>query len=91
MLRAGFGGVVLCAKPGERALWERYCAETDRTRSLIVFDGSSRRKFNFLEHEIARSTAHGALDVLNVVALFKRIAESAREAVEGRRQSLLDG
>lgn len=78
MLRAGFGGLVLCAKPEERALWERYCAETGRMRSLIVFDGSGQRRFNFLEYEIARSSAHGALDVLNVVALFTRIAEAAR-------------
>lgn len=31
MLRAGFSGIVLTAKPDERALWERYCAETGRS------------------------------------------------------------
>lgn len=77
MLRAGFGGLVLCARSGERALWERYCAETGRSRSLIVFDGSGNRRFNFLEYEIARSSARGMLDVSNVVALFVRIAEAA--------------
>ena len=48
MLRGGFGGLVLCAKPDERARWERYCADTGRAASLVVFDGSGRRKFNFL-------------------------------------------
>mgnify|MGYP000894273954 CR=1 FL=1 len=87
LLRSQFGGLVLCAKAEERTLWERYCAETGRTRSLIIFDGSGQRKFNFLEYEIARSTADGALDVLNVVALFKRIAEAARRSKPSKGDS----
>ncbi len=87
MLRGGFGGLVLCAKVEERALWERLCAEAGRTGSLIVFDGSGSRKFNFLEYEIARSTADGALDVLNIVALFKRIAEAARRSKPAKGDS----
>ena len=37
MLRNGFGGLVLTAKPDERMLWERYAAETGRTESVLVF------------------------------------------------------
>ena len=29
-LRAGFGGLVMCAKPEERRLWEQYAKETGR-------------------------------------------------------------
>lgn len=87
MLRAGFGGLVLCAKAEERALWERYCAETGRTRSLIVFDGSGARRFNFLEYEIARSSARGTLDVGNVVALFMRIAEATTRSQPSKGES----
>lgn len=35
-LRQGFGGLVMCAKPEERVLWERYAHETDRSEHLIV-------------------------------------------------------
>ena len=77
MLRAGFGGLVLCAKPGERQLWERYCAETGRSESVIVFDGSGRRKFNFLEYELARSQATGTFEPVNLVQLFMRLSEAA--------------
>ena len=48
-LRSGYGGLVLCAKPGERQLWQRYAQETGRERSLIVFDGDGTRHFNFLD------------------------------------------
>src|SRR5438552_2035229 len=40
-LSAGFGGLVLTAKPDERALWEGYCRETGREQSLIVFSPSN--------------------------------------------------
>jgi NAD(P)-dependent dehydrogenase (short-subunit alcohol dehydrogenase family) len=35
-LRAGFGGLVLCAKPEEADLWRRYAAETGRRKSLVI-------------------------------------------------------
>jgi hypothetical protein len=39
-LRAGMGGLVLCAKPEESILWQRYCYKYGRSASLIRFDGS---------------------------------------------------
>jgi len=53
-LRAGFGGLVLCAKPDEAALWARYCQETGRANSLVVLGGNTSKCFNFLEYELAR-------------------------------------
>lgn len=52
-LKAGMGGLVLCAKPEEVALWRRYCAATGRAAHLIVWDGSTYG-FNFIAYELAR-------------------------------------
>ena len=41
-LAAGFGGLVLCAKPDEPALWRGYAAETGRGSDLVMFGGASR-------------------------------------------------
>lgn len=56
-LKAGFGGLVLCAKPDEADVWRRYAAETGRENSLIVMDGSGKKRFNFLDYELARVDA----------------------------------
>lgn len=71
-LRQGFGGLVLTAKPDERALWERYCRETGR--ELTVFAPDTDTYFNFLEYEYARG-ALGAGLTSNVAELFAAIAE----------------
>lgn len=70
-LRAGFGGLVLCAKPGEADLWRRYCAETGRADSLIVLDGSGARRFNFLDYELARVDSIGSTTPFALEALLK--------------------
>jgi hypothetical protein len=36
-LRAGYGGLVLTVKPDERQLWERYCRDTGKEDSLVIF------------------------------------------------------
>lgn len=85
-LRAGFGGLVLCAKQDEeRERWIAYAKETGRARSLIVFDASGSRRFNFLEYEMARAKGAGAFDIGNVVNLFMRIADAASTG-GGKRQ-----
>jgi len=76
-LKAGFGGLVLCAKPTERRLWERYCQQTGRLRSLIVVDGAGDRRFNFLQYELARGGI-GSGNTGNVVSLLMRILEAAQ-------------
>src|SRR5690349_16651495 len=44
MLHARFGGMVMCAKPEERATWERYCQITGRTDDLIVIGPDTMMK-----------------------------------------------
>ncbi|MCB2009572.1 MAG: TraM recognition domain-containing protein [Geminicoccaceae bacterium] len=85
-LRAGFGGIVLCAKQDEeRERWRSYVRETGRARSLIVFDASGTRRFNFLEYEMARARDAGTFDIGNIVLLFMRIADAA-SASGGKKQ-----
>jgi len=52
-LQAGFGGLVLCAKPNEADTWRNYCKETGQENSLIVMNGKGGKRFNFLDYELA--------------------------------------
>lgn len=74
-LRAGMGGLVLCAKPEEVELWKRYAKTHGRTNSVIVFDES--HGFNFISYEIAR---HGMPGIGNVTECLMRIIEAADHA-----------
>lgn len=47
-LRAGFGGLVLVAKPGEADTWREYCRLAGRSKDLIVFSPNADFRFNFL-------------------------------------------
>jgi type IV secretory pathway TraG/TraD family ATPase VirD4 len=81
-LRAGMGGLVLCAKPSERETWERYAKECGRSESVIVFDGSGRERFNFLEYELRRGGA-GSGETFNIVQLFMQIMETSNRRKGG--------
>lgn len=80
-LNAGFGGLVLCAKPDERKLWERYARETGRSDSLVIFSPDHEWRLNFLDYEM-RHTGRGSGLTENIVSLFTRIAE----IVEGKQE-----
>ncbi|WCT74284.1 type IV secretory system conjugative DNA transfer family protein [Sphingomonas naphthae] len=62
-LRAGMGGMVLCAKPEERDLWLREAAEAGRSDSVILVDGNTPI-VNFLVYELRRQGANGLNAVL---------------------------
>jgi hypothetical protein len=72
-LAAGFGGVVLCAKPDEPALWRRYAAQAGRESDLIMFGAGGPWCFNFMNYESSRSGAGAGLTE-NLVALFMEVA-----------------
>ena len=85
-LRAGFGGLVLCAKNDEVKLWERYCRETNRSDSLIIFGPNRPHRFNFLNYELSRPGA-GAGHTENLVQLFSTVMEVAeRKRGQGGNQ-----
>lgn len=73
-LRAGMGGLVLCAKPEEVDLWVRYARENGRANSLLLF-GERGGSFNFLTYELARQGPDG---IGSVVECLMRILEAAR-------------
>jgi hypothetical protein len=72
-LAAGFGGLVLCAKPDEPALWAEYASQADRESDVVLFGADPKWSFNFLEHESRRQGA-GANLTENLVNLFTEIA-----------------
>src|SRR5207247_381588 len=78
-LAAGFGGLVLCTKRDEADLWRRYCRETNRSDSLIIFgpqQPQQRYRFNFLNYEFSRPGAGAGLTE-NLVRLFTTVLEVA--------------
>lgn len=74
-LKAGFGGLVLCAKKDELATWQQYAKETGREQSLLVFDASGEYRFPFLQYETRRE-GEGAGNTENLVRLFMTVQES---------------
>lgn len=83
MLDAGFGGLVLTAKAGERALWESYCRETNRSGDLAIVGADAAHRFNFLGHELNRQGEGGGLTE-NLVNLFSNVMEiRERNAANG--------
>lgn len=75
-LRAGMGGLVLCAKPEEAALWRQYAQAAGRADSLITFS-SQEGSFNFLAYELARQGGDG---LNSVVECLMRVLEAAHQA-----------
>jgi len=72
-LAAGFGGLVLCAKPDEPELWRRYAAETGRRSDLVMFGGREPWSFNFMRYESLRPGAGAGLTE-NLVNLFMEVS-----------------
>ena len=82
--RAGFGGLVCCAKPEERELWageHGYAAQTGRTQSLLVVEADGPHCFNFLKYELLR-LGQGAGQTESLVNLFSVILEIAEGKTE---------
>jgi hypothetical protein len=75
-LRAGFGGLVLAAKPEEVEQWIGYAKAHGRANSLILF-GDHGGGFNFITYELARQGLDGTG---SVIECLMRILEAARLA-----------
>jgi hypothetical protein len=74
-LRAGFGGLVLAAKPEEVDNWIAYARANGRANSLILFGERGGGGFNFITYELARQGADG---IGSVIECLMRILEAAR-------------
>lgn len=84
-LKSGMGGLVLCAKRDEVELWKRYCHETGRLNSLLIFGSQHPHRFNFLDYELSRPGVGAGLTE-NLVRLFSTVLEAAERA-RGQRQA----
>lgn len=81
-LRAGFGGLVLCAKKGELDDWVKYAEETGRRNQLLIFDTSGKFTFPFLQYEVDRE-GEGAGYTENLVRLFTTVYEAISRSSSG--------
>jgi TraM recognition site of TraD and TraG len=73
-LRAGFGGLVCCAKSDEAPTWIKYCRETNREQDLVVVGPGNPWRFNPFVFE-SRRRGPGAGHVESLVALFSALLE----------------
>lgn len=83
-LEAGFGGLVLCAKPGEAEVWRKYIKKS-KNRSeddLVVFNKKSGKRFNPILYEDLRG-GEGAGETLNLVELLMNIHQIGQNYMSG--------
>lgn len=81
-LSAGFGGLVLTAKPDELQVWQDYCCLTGREQDLIVIEPKGAT-FNFLDYELGHGTGElsptaNLVEVLNTVIAAGAAQDSGR-------------
>lgn len=79
MLKQGFGGLVLTAKPDERALWESYTRECGRETDLIVIEPDGKHRFNFLNYEHEHALTKGGKLTQSLVHLFSTAMEAGQD------------
>lgn len=77
-LRAGFGGLVLTAKPDEKELWENYCTLAGRSQDLIILEPGGSMRFNFLHYEATQAGGSQALTA-NIVQVLKTVIRAGEE------------
>jgi len=85
MLKAGYGGLVLCKKTDECTTWIKYARVTGRLDQLLILNMAEPWRFNFLDYQFKR-VGEGAGYVDNAVAVFMNLIENRRE---GNGQSIL--
>jgi hypothetical protein len=78
MLKAGFGGLVLCKKIDECETWIKYARETGRSDQLLIINPRQPWRFNFLHYTFERS-GEGGGHVENAVQLFMNVIENRRD------------
>ena len=85
-LKAGFGGIVMCAKPDEADLWRALAKECGRARDLVFFDSSGALRFNFLDYAQHTIAADGR--DMNLVQLLSTITEATSSGSPRRPSSM---
>lgn len=83
-LAHNYGGLVICIKRDDCALWQRYARETGRSDSLLIVSPSQPWRFNFVDFE-SRRPGRGASLTENLVRLLAEAMEVA-ERRTGERE-----
>jgi hypothetical protein len=78
-LRAGMGGLVLPAKPGDIDMWFGYAKKHGREKSIKLLDEG--QGFNFLDYELGR---HGTNGIGSVTESTLQVMDLARERSSGQ-------
>jgi hypothetical protein len=76
-LRAGYGGMVLIAKPTEVDAWVEYCKATGRESDLIIVSPDVPHRFNFLEYESTIKGGAGFTE--NIFQILQTVIEAGEE------------
>ena len=79
-LSAGFGGLVLTAKPDEKDLWQDYCAAAGRREDLMIVEPGGEHTFNFLTYEGQGGNTE------NIVQVLKTVIQASEEKASGAKQ-----
>lgn len=83
-LMAGYGGLVITCKPSDCDDWVKYCADTGRTKDLVVLAPGRKERFNFLEY-LSQQKIDGRPITENIVDVFNTVIRA-----EERKQSQSD-
>ena len=81
-LKAGYGGLVLTAKPDEKKTWEDYCAATGRSDDLIIVEPKGAHYFNFLQYESEKHDGEAPTE--NLVQVLKTVISAS----EGKSKNI---
>ncbi|MDO9223602.1 MAG: type IV secretion system DNA-binding domain-containing protein [Caulobacter sp.] len=79
MLQAGWGGLVLCAKPDEADRWVGYLRASGRAAHLIRVHPGSPYRINFPDYELHRPDG-GGRETFNLVALMEVMMDATATA-----------
>lgn len=77
LLKQGFGGLVLVAKPSETDLWRKYARAYGREDDLIIFSQNSGYGFNFLDYESNIRNDKGSGIVHNIADVLKTVIKTS--------------
>ncbi len=82
-LSLGFGGVVLTAKPDEKAMWQEYCRLTGRTKDLVIVEPGRANFFNFLEY-ISTASDQTQSYTRNILQVLKTVLQASEQKSTGK-------
>ncbi|MEJ0044533.1 MAG: hypothetical protein WDM81_20955 [Rhizomicrobium sp.] len=81
-MHAGFGGLVLCAKPGDAKQWVEWAARSGRLSSVIVIDASGKYRLNLFDYLLSGPADRGGGLVDNIVQVLMQILQAGQGIAE---------